>query len=98
MTIGLMVMAMTIEGSTSLKDKRMVIQSVRDRVAHRFNVSLIESGCQNHRRDAELAFALLASSRRHAEQQLDQIEGFIIETYPGRHACVQRDYFEGLEK
>ncbi len=98
MTIGLMVMTMIIEGATGLKDKRMVLNSIRDRVRNRFNVSLIESGHQNHRQQAEISIALLASSRRLAEQQLDQIERFIIEYFPGRHVCAQRDYFDSLEK
>lgn len=98
MTVGLLVMDMIIEEATSLKDKRMVLSGLKDRVGRQFNVSLIESAHQDLWRNAELSFAVLAISHRQAEQQLDSIERFIFDSYPGRHSGSHRQYFDGLEK
>ncbi len=98
MTAGLMVMTLIIEGATSLKEKRMVLNRIKDRVRKRFNVSLIESDHQDMHQKAEFSFLLLAHSRSLAEQQLDNLERFIIDLFPGRHLIAHREYIDGLDK
>lgn len=98
MTVGLMVVTLMVEGASSLKDKRMVLSSIKDRVRQRFNVSILESDHQDLWQKAELSFVLLAATQQQAEQQLDSIERFVFEQYPGRHISSQRDYFGSLDK
>jgi hypothetical protein len=44
MTVGVVVWELHIAGCQSLKDKRQVVKSLKDRLHHRFNVSGAETG------------------------------------------------------
>jgi hypothetical protein len=51
MTVGILQLELTIEDAMSLKDKRRVILSLKDRIAHGHNVSIAEVGAlDEHRR------------------------------------------------
>jgi len=54
----------------SLKDKRRVLKSLKDRLRARFNVSTAETDHQDLWQRAELACCVVATDRRHAERQL----------------------------
>lgn len=41
--VGVLTAELHIDGSQSLKDRRKVLQSVKERVRHRFNVSICEA-------------------------------------------------------
>ncbi len=64
-------------GCASLKEKRSVIRSLRDRLSGRFNVSVAETGLQDVHARAELTVALVATDGRFAESVLDKIDRFI---------------------
>jgi len=61
----------------SLKDKRRVVQGLRDRVRSRFKVSAAETDFQDDRRRAEISVAFVASDRRIARSLLDRIDDLI---------------------
>ena len=51
MTIGALQIELTVIDAMSLKDKRRVIKSIKDRIAHGHNVSIAEAGAlDEHRR------------------------------------------------
>jgi len=63
----------TIPGAQSLKDKRMVVKSIKERCRNRFNVSVVESGDNDKWQLGRLGFALAAvgfSEAGHAEQTI----------------------------
>ena len=64
-----------IPGAMSLKDKRMVVKSVKERCKSRFNVSVSECGENDKWQKCEMCFALAASNQSLA----DQIKQDIIE-------------------
>ena len=64
-------------GCASLKEKRSVIRSLRDRLRGKFNVSVAETGFQDIHARAELTVALVASDGRFAESVLDKIDRFV---------------------
>jgi uncharacterized protein YlxP (DUF503 family) len=59
--------------SRSLKDKRQVVQGIKDRLRGRFNVSAAEVEALDHRQLAVLGFAVVSSEAAHARAELDQI-------------------------
>ena len=67
----------TVTGAQSLKDKRMVVRSIRERCRSRFNVSVIESGENDKWQLAQLGFALAALGPAEAEQSAQTIIDFL---------------------
>jgi uncharacterized protein YlxP (DUF503 family) len=61
----------------SLKEKRMVVKSILDGSRHRFRVAAAEVGFHDQWQRAELGFALVASSERHALEVADELERFV---------------------
>ena len=68
---------MRIPGCRSLKEKRMVVKSIKDRVRHRFNTAVAETAHQDSWTTAELTCAVVAGNRAMADSVLDKIDGFI---------------------
>ena len=54
MVVGAMRLRLVVRESYSLKDKRRIVRSLKDRVCNRFNVSIAEVGSLDHRQCAEL--------------------------------------------
>jgi uncharacterized protein YlxP (DUF503 family) len=66
-----------IPGSHSLKDRRQVVRSLLAVARDRFHVSAAEVGGQDTWQRATLAFAVVASEARIAEQTLDEIDRYL---------------------
>lgn len=64
-------------GCASLKEKRSVIRSLRDRLRTKFNVSVAETGLQDVHTRAEITIALVTSDGRMAESVLDKTDRFV---------------------
>ena len=64
---------LTIGDAMSLKDKRRVIKSLKDRLAHRHNISIAETDWQDEHRRAELGLAMVANDARFVESCLSKI-------------------------
>ena len=58
----------------SLKDKRRVVKSLKDRLRSRFNVSVAETAHQDVWGRAQLSIALVASDGRFAESVLSKVD------------------------
>ena len=89
MTIGVIAWELEVFGCQSLKEKRSVIKSLKDRLHERFNVSVAETGHQDVWQRAELTACVVAGDKRHAESVLasaDQLvaseaRARVIDTY-----------------
>lgn len=68
-----------VPGAASLKDRRSVIKSLKERCKSRFNVSVIESGEDGKWQKARLGFALAAISAGAAQQSAQALIDFIYE-------------------
>lgn len=66
-----------IEFAQSLKDKRMVVRSVRDKVRRRFNVSMNEVAYHDLLQRARLAISFVTDHRNSADSLLDTIQQFV---------------------
>ena len=61
MIVGSLRVRLLIRESRSLKDKRQVVQSIKDRLRNRFNVSVAEVEAQDQRQLAVLGVAMVAN-------------------------------------
>ena len=77
MVIGVRSWELHLPGAHSLKDKRSVIKSIKDRMHNEFNVSVAETGQHDAWQTAELTAAVVASDRRHADSVLESVDRFI---------------------
>lgn len=68
--IGLLECDCRILGSTSLKDKRRVLQSVQTKISHQFNLAVAEVGRQDHWQFTQLAFVGVGSHQQTVEREL----------------------------
>ena len=77
MVIGVVSWALYIAGAQSLKDKRGVIKSMKDRMHNEFNVSVAETAHHDTWQTAELTACVVAVDRVHAERVLQQVDRFV---------------------
>lgn len=73
MAIGTLRIRLVIRGAHSLKDKRRVVKSIKDRVRHKFNASIAEVGSLDLHQVAELGVAVVANDRAYINSVLSQI-------------------------
>ncbi|HOI54487.1 MAG TPA: DUF503 domain-containing protein [Phycisphaerae bacterium] len=77
MVVGVLELRLLVRESQSLKDKRRVVKSLKDRIAHRFAVSIAEVDSLDDRQQAELGAAFVSNDRRHAEEVLSKVVEFV---------------------
>lgn len=71
--VGLVHLELNVVQAMSLKDKRRIIKSFKDRIAHRYNVSVVEvDGLDNHRM-AVLAIAMVGNAQKYVAGALQKI-------------------------
>ena len=70
--LGLCTIELFIADSQSLKDKRKVLLSLKDKLQQKFNLSVAEVDEQDMWQKAVLALACVANDSRHVNQVLDQ--------------------------
>src|SRR5438034_4434066 len=66
-----------IEFAQSLKDKRMVVRSLRDKLRNRFEIAANEVGLQDLHQRARLAITYISLDHATADARLDKIINFI---------------------
>jgi uncharacterized protein YlxP (DUF503 family) len=71
--IGSLRVRLLVRESRSLKDKRQVVQSIKDRLRNRFNVSIAEVESEDHRQLIVLGLAMVSNEAKHVRSTLEQI-------------------------
>ena len=77
MVIGVCSWDLSLPECRSLKDKRKVVKSLKERLQHRFRVSVAETRHQDTWTRAELTAAVVTSDRSHADSILDKLDQFV---------------------
>lgn len=72
MVVGLCTVELFMSGSQSLKDKRQVLHSLKDRLRGKFNLSIAEVDGQDLWQRAVLGMACVANDGGYVNQVLDQ--------------------------
>lgn len=73
MRIGALRIELFISNAGSLKHKRAVIKSIKDRIAAGFNVSVAEVGSLDKWQKAEIGVAAAGNDSRYLNGQLDKV-------------------------
>lgn len=77
MIIGLVEARISIPEARSLKDKRQVLRSMKDRALNKMNVSVAEVGEQDQWRFARMAFVTVAANSHIVQSRISEITGFL---------------------
>jgi uncharacterized protein YlxP (DUF503 family) len=77
MTIGVLQLELSIGDAMSLKDKRRVVKSLKDRIAHAHNVSIAEVGALDEHRRSILGVAMVSNDSRYVQGALDKLVNFV---------------------
>lgn len=72
--VGVLTMELRIEHAHSLKDKRQVVKSLKERLRRRHNIAIAEIDYQDLWQSALLSAVTVSSSRQLAEQVLQAVE------------------------
>ena len=83
---------LSLPGCRSLKQKRAVIRSLKDRLLHQFKVSVAETGLQNASDRAEVTVAFVTSDGRLAQSLADRIERFVVERSGAVVLAAEREH------
>lgn len=77
MFVGICKFDLVLNEGTSLKEKRQVIRSIIDKLRHRYNISIAETGSQDNLRRAEIGVAVVSNEVRYLEGLLGKIVNFV---------------------
>ncbi len=77
MTVGILQLELSIGDAMSLKDKRRVVKSLKDRIAHGHNVSVAEVGALDQHRRSIIGVAMISNDARYVEGALSKIVDFV---------------------
>ena len=72
--IGVLTLELRLDNSHSLKDKRHVVKSLKDRLRNKFNVAVAEIDHQDLWQRAAIAAVTVSSDHIHAEKVLQSVE------------------------
>ena len=91
MYVGLVKLALALPNAHSLKEKRMVIRRVKDRVRERLHVAINEVGALDVWQRAELGCAIPSSDRGKALELVDQVVREVMKASGGQVVAVAKD-------
>ena len=77
MHVGILQVEISIPDAMSLKDKRQVVKSLKDRIAHGHNVSIAEVGALDEHRRSIIGIAMVSNDGRYVESQLSKLVDFV---------------------
>ena len=73
MIVGSLRVRLVVRESRTLKDKRRVVQNIKDRLRNDFNVSIAEIDAQDNRQLIVLGIAMVGNESRQVISSLDRI-------------------------
>jgi uncharacterized protein len=82
MVVGVLEMRLLIREAASLKDKRRIVKSLRDRIRNGFNVSASEVDALDLQQTAVLGVAVATNDRAFADQVMAKVVDLVRRT-PG---------------
>ena len=77
MRIGVLRVYFMILDAHSLKEKRMVLRSLKDRLSNTFNVSVAEIGCNDKWQLGELGLATVGNDAKFVNAAMEEVKNFI---------------------
>ena len=97
MVIGVLQFELLIRGSESLKDKRRVVRSVKDRLHREHMVSVAEVARQDDLRTASMALACVGTDGARVGEVLDNVTNKLRGLLDAELGQAQRNIIHGTE-
>jgi uncharacterized protein YlxP (DUF503 family) len=91
MVVGLLSLELHVGGARSLKDKRMVLRSVKDRL-RRFNIAVAELDHQDTWQRAALGVVTIAANESLARRELEAVVDAVEQVEPGGIARTEIEF------
>jgi uncharacterized protein len=91
--IGVIGWDLQIYEAHSLKDKRAVVKSLKDRLRAKLNVSVAETGHHDVWQRAEITVCVVATDRRQADSILDRADRLVESEARGRIMDTYRSFY-----
>jgi uncharacterized protein YlxP (DUF503 family) len=82
MCVGVLRIELLLRGNTSLKGKRQILRSIKDRTRRKFNVSIAEVDHNDLWQRAALGVCCASNDRKHANSMLSEVVKFIEYNFP----------------
>ena len=79
MRVGVLRVYFRISTASSLKEKRMVVRSIKDRLFSRFNVSVAEIGSNDQWQLGELGIATVGTDTRFVNSVIENVKNFLFQ-------------------
>lgn len=73
MVVGILSIKVVMRSSRSLKDKRRIIKSLKDRTRNKFNVSVSEIEDQDNHKCSKIGVAMVGTNRQYVNSKLSSI-------------------------
>ncbi len=97
MPVATLTVELGIEGAQSLKDRRQVVRSIKDKLRHGFNISVAELDEASLWNRATLGVAAIHGSRDYLLGQLREVEEAVYRLASGLGAAVLDAQMEMLD-
>ncbi len=94
MVVGVCKVTLMVPDSHSLKEKRMVLRSIKARVANKFNCAIAEVGDQDNWQSAELGFAVVSNELGFTQAMVQKILTFIEDLALAKISDDEQDYVQ----
>jgi uncharacterized protein len=73
MAVGLLTLELHLTEAQSLKDKRQVLRSLKDRLRHNFNVAVAELDFEDTWQRSVVGVVTLSNEEQHVEESLQKV-------------------------
>jgi len=90
MIVGVYTVELFISESRSLKDKRQVLHSLKDRLHEKFNLSVAEVDLQDKWQEAVIVCAMVGNERGHLESALQNVAKWVERNWTDGDVIEQR--------
>ncbi|MBN2444549.1 MAG: DUF503 domain-containing protein [Spirochaetales bacterium] len=84
MIVSMLQVLIEVHGLTSLKDKRRIVKSLKDKLISKYKLSVAEIDYHDSLRFIQIGAALVSNSKVHGEAVLTKIFRYIEDNVPGR--------------
>lgn len=84
MIVSMMQLVIELPDLLSIKEKRRIVKSLKDRVRVKFHVSIAEVDLQDSLSFSQIGAALVSNSKEYGEKVMNKILSFVEDNVPGR--------------
>jgi hypothetical protein len=92
MVVGIIDWELEVYGCQSLKEKRSVVRSLKERLRNRFNLSVAETGANDLWQRAEITACVVSTDRRQADSILESADRFVSSEPRARIIRADRNF------